>query len=252
MKIVIDKNHKNSLLELDVLIKNFEEQGTMLSDGSRNQIKIFDLKGTEVAIKAFKVPNFINKVVYNYFRKSKAQRSFEYAQQLLEKGIGTPEPVGYAIANEGLFFGKSYYACKNLKADLTFRTLIEEENYPDKTEILKQFTRFTFKMHEQEILFLDHSPGNTLIVKNEIGYDFYLVDLNRMDFGALDFNTRMENFSRLTPKKEMIDIMATEYARLGNYDLEETKTLMWAKAEAFQHKFWRKKAIKKKLKFWKK
>jgi hypothetical protein len=37
-------------------------------------------------------------------------------------------------------------------------------------------------MHEASINFLDHSPGNTLIVKKSEGkYDFYLVDLNRMN-----------------------------------------------------------------------
>ncbi|MGO4910827.1 Kdo domain containing protein [Leeuwenhoekiella sp. W20_SRS_FM14] len=252
MKIISNTNSKNSLSQLEVFIEQFDQEGQVLAAGNRNQIKIFDFEGRSITIKAFKIPNLVNKIAYKFFRKSKAQRSYEYAQALLSKGILTPHPLAYAIDDKGIFFGASYYFCDYIAADLTYRKLIEEENYPNRTEILKAFTRFTYKMHEQGIHFLDHSPGNTLIVKKESGYDFYLVDLNRMEFGSLDFNTRMENFSRLTPKKEMIDIMATEYAQLGNYDLEETKALMWAKAEAFQEKFWRKKAIKKKLKFWKK
>tara|TARA_R110002012_G_scaffold59331_13_gene154955 strand:+ start:597 stop:1358 length:762 start_codon:yes stop_codon:yes gene_type:complete len=251
MKIVVDKSHKNSLIELQALLENFEQQGRMLSDGSRNQIKIFQLDRDEVAIKAFKVPNLINKVAYKFLRKSKAQRSFEYAQQLLSKGVLTPKPIAYATEESVLFFGKSFYICENLNADLTYRKLIEDENYPNRTEILKAFTQFTFRMHEQGIHFLDHSPGNTLIVKREKGYDFYLVDLNRMEFGDLDFETRMRNFSRLTPHKEMIDIMATEYAALGGYDLLKTKSSMWSYTTEFQQKFYRKKALKKKLKFWK-
>ena len=36
-----------------------------------------------------------------------------------------------------------------------------------------------------------------------------------MNFKALDFDARMKNFSRLTPKKEIVEIMAEEYA--GHY-----------------------------------
>ena len=108
MKIVVDKSHKNSLIELQALLENFEQQGRMLSDGSRNQIKIFQLDRDEVAIKAFKVPNLINKVAYKFLRKSKAQRSFEYAQQLLSKGVLTPKPIAYATEESVLFFGKSF------------------------------------------------------------------------------------------------------------------------------------------------
>ena len=49
--------------------------------------------------------------------------------------------------------------------------------------ILRQFIRFSYLLHQKGIEFLDNSPGNTLIKKNEKGvYDFYLVDLNRMKF----------------------------------------------------------------------
>ena len=40
-------------------------------------------------------PNFINSLIYGYLRKSKAQRSFEYAKILLSKNIGTPQPFAF-------------------------------------------------------------------------------------------------------------------------------------------------------------
>ena len=47
--------------------------------------------------------------------------------------------------------------------------LVNDENFPNRIEILKAFTRFTYEMHEKQIHFLDHSAGNTLIVQTEKG-----------------------------------------------------------------------------------
>jgi len=252
MKIVVHQSVKNSLLKLKEFFFSFENDGSILADGNRNQIKIFELEGNKIAIKAFKIPNLVNKIAYKYFRKSKAQRSYEYACKLLEKGILTPQPIAYALESNGLLFNKSFYASALVKADATYRTLVNDENFPNRIEILKAFTRFTYEMHEKQIHFLDHSAGNTLIVKTEKGYDFYLVDLNRMEFEDLDFETRIQNFARLTPKKEMVDLMAEEYARVGNYDVNKTKDAMWKATEDFQEHLAKKQAFKKKVKFWKK
>ena len=130
---------------------------------------------------------------------------------------------------------------------------MEIPDYPDHENILRQFTKFTFDLHEKGIEFLDHSPGNTLIKKildNE--YSFFLVDLNRMNFhDSMDFDMRIKNFTRLTPKKEMIAIMSDEYSK---YYTEPTNLIfekMWEETEVVQEKFGRKKRLKKRLKFWK-
>ena len=47
----------------------------------------------------------------------------------------------------------------------TYRELITFPNYPDREEILRQFTAFTKQLHDNGVLFKDHSPGNTLIKK---------------------------------------------------------------------------------------
>ncbi|GHA43899.1 hypothetical protein GCM10007103_26390 [Salinimicrobium marinum] len=107
-------------------------------------------------------------------------------------------------------------------------------------------------LHEKEVEFLDHSPGNTLIKKKGEGYLFSLVDLNRMNFRSLDFDTRMKNLSRLTPKKEMIVIIANEYAKLFKKPEAEVFEKLWFYTTDFQARFQRKKILKKKLKFWKK
>ena len=71
-------------------IESFQEEGEKLGNGDRNEIKLFKCEdGLILNIKSFKVPNLINQVAYKHLRKSKARRSFEYAQKLqgLETGI---------------------------------------------------------------------------------------------------------------------------------------------------------------------
>ena len=250
MKIIISKNYEAKRQEISHLIENFNDEGEVLFK-SRNQIKLFKLDGETINIKSFKVPNAVNKISYRFFRKSKAERSFKYAQVLESKGIGTPIPIGYAEENKTLAFGESFYVSKQIDADLTYRELVTEPHYPDHENILRAFTRFTFELHEKEIQFLDHSPGNTLIKKIEGEYNFYLVDLNRMVFKELTFEERMLNFSRLTPKKEMVEVMADEYSKLIGEPKQEVFEKMWVYTSQFQKKFHRKKRLKKKLKFWK-
>lgn len=236
------------------LISQFNSSGKLFGDGKRNIIKLFELDEKTINIKSFKIPNLINKIAYKYFRKSKARRSFEYATLLLEKGIGTPEPIAYLENYNWIGLRDSYYASEHLECDLTYRELVEIPDFPDHENILRQFTRFSFHLHEKGVEFLDHSPGNTLIKKVVEGkYEFFLVDLNRMNFhDQMDFDQRMKNLSRLTPKKEMVAMMSNEYAKYYPAKSEdEIFEKMWVYTQEFQEKFLRKQRLKKKLKFWK-
>lgn len=251
MKKVLQSNYNDFEDEIDVLINDFESAGNSIKD-SRNKLKLFELSnGKVINVKSFKVPNLLNKIVYKFFRKGKAQRSFEYANKLLSLGVGTPNPVAYYEFSSLLFFKKSFYISEQLEYDITYRELTTDFHYPEYDNILRAFVRFTHKLHENNILFLDHSPGNTLIRKNGINYYFYLVDLNRMKFQNLDFETRIRNFSRLTIHKSMIETMSDEYSKCTGGDYDKVFNLMWKETEAFQEKFHRKKRIKKKLLFWK-
>jgi len=249
MNLIIHPKYNVNQADLISVVKHFNSSGKLFADGKRNKIKIFTINGESVNVKAFKVPIFINKLIYGYFRPSKAKRSFEFASLLLDKGIGTPQPIAY-IENKSIFGLKdSYYFCEHIEADLTFRELVLEPNWPDHAEILKQFTQFCFLLHENGVEFKDHSPGNTLIKKqSDLRYAFYLVDLNRMNFhDSMSFELRMKNLSRLTPKKEMIAAMSKEYAKLYTQKSEqEIFDLMWKETASFQYKYHRKQALKKK------
>jgi len=233
------------------MVDNFKTAGEDFIIGRRNAIKLFEFQNTKVNIKSFKVPNLVNKIVYRYFRKSKASRSFEYANKLLQLGFGTPQPIAFFENYDLIGLKDSYYVSEHLQADLTYRELVEISDYPDNETILRQFTRFSYDLHQKGVEFKDHSPGNTLIKKNAHGsYDFFLVDLNRMEFhDAMPFELRMKNLCRLTPHKEMVRVMSNEYAKASGEPEELIFNTLWKMTADFQYRFHRKKRIKKKLLF---
>ena len=236
--------------EILAAFQNFEKAGNDFIIGERNRIKIFEIGGYKINVKSFKIPNKINQFVYKHFRKSKARRSFEFATILLEKGIGTPTPIAFMENYNGFGLQSSFYASIHQDYDLTFRELVEIKDFPDEENILRKFTRFCYKMHEAGIEFKDHSPGNTLIknLENQ-DYEFYLVDLNRMNFHQnMTIELRMKNLSRLTPKKDMVKIMAEEYAKISNENPEKLFHILWDFTENFQKKYHRKLRAKQKIK----
>lgn len=249
MKFKISEKYAVVQDQITEIIENFDTAGEEFGDQPRNTLKLFTVGEVTLNIKSFKIPNFVNKIAYRYFRKSKAQRSFEYAQKLIEMEINTPYPVAY-YEKEGLLFGRSFYICEHLKEVFEFREMIDEPKFPNRYEILKEFTRFTYTLHEKGIEFLDHSPGNTLIHYDESKeeYTFYLVDLNRMKFHEhMDYKTRIKNFARLTPEKNMMYAISAEYAKLIGQDFEKVFKDMWKDVQVFRTKLNRKKRLKAKV-----
>lgn len=253
MKFIVNPQYTQYKDILSDFILNFDTSGVMFCDGKRNKIKLFEFENTIVNVKSFKVPNLINRIIYKFVRKSKAKRSFEYANRLIELGIGTPQPITFAEKYTSLGLGRSFYVCEHLEVNLTFRELVEIPDYPDYDTILSQFVSFCFQLHEKGVEFLDHSPGNTLIKKVTDGkYAFFLVDLNRMNFlNEMNFEQRMKNLSHLTPRKDMVAQMSLEYSKLYTSQSESNIfRTMWTYTEKFQKKFHQKIRLKKKLKFW--
>jgi hypothetical protein len=236
---------------LDDIINNFDSQGEIFGKQDRNTLKLFKIENLLVNVKSFRIPNVVNQIAYKFFRKSKAQRSYEYANKLLELKIGTPNPIAYYEFKTALLFKESFYISEHLDYDLTYRELTTDFEYPDYETILRAFTRFTYDLHQKGINFLDHSPGNTLIIKDGKDYNFFLVDLNRMKFKTMDFSSRMKNMSKLTIHRHMVETMSDEYSKCSGENYNDILDAIWNETQKFQYKFHRRRKLKQKLKFWK-
>ncbi|MFP9115403.1 Kdo domain containing protein [Flavobacterium sp. RHBU_3] len=250
MNYVIHTDFATHSPRIQEIVAKFNTEGTMFADGTRNKIKTFSMDDTTVNVKSFKVPNFFNKIVYRFFREGKAQRSYENANALLNMGIGTPKPIAFFENRTALSLLDSYYMSEQMLPDLTYRQLIEIPDYPEHDIILRQFTQFTYLLHQKGIEFKDHTPGNTLIKKTGAQrYEFFLVDLNRMAFHSkpLSLKKGIINMSRLTPENHLVEVMSDEYAKLCGASYDEVLSLMTKYTQYFANRFHRKRAIKRAL-----
>lgn len=248
MNTVIAPAFANKASEIEHCVTHFDTYGQVFVKGRRNTIKTYPLGEITVNVKSFRVPPFFNQIAYRFFRKSKARRSYEYANVLLKMGIGTPQPIAYFEHTKALTFKDSYYMSEHLTPDLTFRELTEIPDYPEHEIILRQFTRFTFMLHEKGVEFKDHTPGNTLIKKTGPGqYSFYLVDLNRMTFhtAPMPLEKRILNMAKLTPLTPLIKVMSNEYALLSGEPYDRVFGLLAKHAQHFNSRFHRKRAFKR-------
>lgn len=204
---------------------------------ARNEIKVVD----NLVVKSFKVPNFFNKIIYTFFRSSKAKKSYEYA---LKIGDFTPKPLGYVEFYKNLLLDESYFVSEYFAYDFTIRNPLLDVNFPKKEEILKAFARFSYSLHENGIYHLDFSPGNILVKEEGGELIFKIVDINRMEFKTLCNNLRMKNFSKLWAKDDDLIVIVKEYAKIAGLNDE----FLVKKALKHSHSHKAKINLKKRLK----
>lgn len=250
MRIVIHSRYAEHQKAILQLVATFFKEGELIVKGSRNTIKSNVLNGEKVNIKYFKKPGALKSIIYSFFRSSKAMRSYDYANYLLQHNIPTPYPIAFIEEKNSLgLLGDSYYISHQIDYNFTIRELIHDPLFPERNTILEQFAEFTFNMHEAHVNFLDHSPGNTLVVKRGEGqYDFYLIDLNRMRFEALSIEARMDNFKKMWLSRTMVKVIAKKYAELSGHPEEKLHALLLEKTLDFKRRITKKKWLKRKLK----
>lgn len=184
---------------------------------ARNELKIIELAGVKTVVKSFKVPHFLNRVVYTYFRKSKAYKSYHNALRLQELGISTPQPIALIEFFESGLLADSYFVSEYFEYDFTIRTPLLEP-LEDREAIFTAFAAYTYDLHQKGVWHLDYSPGNILIKRTDGDYQFSIVDINRMDFRTITPLEGCENFNKLWAYDDEIEIMGREYARLSGLD----------------------------------
>lgn len=174
---------------------------------------IATLKKAGLCIKAYGIPNFVKGYYYSFFRDSKAKRAYKNAMRLLELGVSTPEPVFY-IENftKTRRLRRSYYVCKLL---MGYREIRSIEKRPDFPELTHALAEFLLSLHLKGIYMEDCTPGNIMFrKKDEGGYDFMLVDINRMRFDVKELSTLLTNFRALLNTREGTVAVAREYSKL--------------------------------------
>lgn len=188
--------------------------GATLIHKGRNRVAWVEYGGIRVNIKAFKVPVFVNRLVYTHLRYSKARRSYDNAQRLLGMGFLTPAPVAYVEETVGGLLTHSYYLSLQIRGG-SMRRLPENPLYEP---LLDAVASELVRMHRLGVWMKDFTPGNVLWVKREgaEGFDLYYVDLNRIDFGVNDMRLLSRCFSAFVYDDVDVVKFARAYARAAS------------------------------------
>lgn len=222
-------------------IQNYFKLNTNSIHKARNEIKIISYQNSTYVVKSFKVPHLLNKIVYTFFRDSKAKKSYENSMRIADF---VPYPIGYIEFYKFGLINDSYFVSENFTYDFTIREPLLDDNFKNKEDVFKAFAKFTFDLHENSILHKDYSPGNILVKEENENYVFKVVDINRMEFRRLSLDERLKSFSKLWAKDEDLKIIVKEYAQL--MDINEMQCVDRALAYSKEHKY--QKNIKKRLK----
>ena len=213
--------YKDSICFQDFLlnIKDYFKNNSNTIHKARNELKVIEHKDIQTVVKAFKVPNIVNQIVYAYFRDSKAKKSYQNAIKLKELNINTPNPIGYIEFYRNFLFKESFFISEKLDYLFTIREPLRNNNLKDREEIIKKFVAFTYNLHKNCVYHKDYSAGNILVFKNEKDeYDFSLVDINRMEFKPIDLELGLDNFAKLWLDSDNLQIIAKEYSKLSDVD----------------------------------
>ena len=219
MRVEINSEYKSIADFIHTIPDIFDSEGQVIYEG-RNVLRKYSIDGLSLVVKRFKKPHVINKVVYSYFRKSKACRSFEHAFQLIQLGIGTPTPVAYIENYSCGIISYSYYISLESSAQ-TLKTLYDVP-FEEKKEILKAYAQFAADLHCKEVYHKDFTQGNVLFQENKDKVTFSLVDINRMEFRPITQKAAYKNFWALWEQESSIIYIAKWYAYYRGFDETET------------------------------
>jgi len=224
----------------------FEKEGTTIYEG-RNKIKVFTTSdGQIVNVKRYHVPSGPNKFVYSWnIRKPKGQRAFEYPDIMLKKDISTPEPIAL-IEQRGFLhlLGFSYFI--SIQCDYGHTLYEMGDATPEEYEGMAiALGKFAADMHEKNVMHKDFTPGNILWKKDNQGYHFTIVDINRMYFGNIELKKGVINLTRLWGPKRFIQLLVTEYANSRHFNVDAALNI----AMPARARFWQRFQKKHKLKF---
>ncbi len=226
---------------VDSLPDRFASEGETLHDG-RNTVKRFTIDGRRLIVKRYKRPNIVQRIAYTFFERSKAERAYDFAAVLRDRGISTPHEVAYIEQSSGGLLVSSYFVSEEC-AWPSLREALERPDF-DRT-LASALGRYLVGLHERHIAHGDLNLGNILYHAQADGtYAFALIDTNRSHFGPLSRRDCLHNLLRLTYDTALMRFVVREYASVRGWDADRFA----ADELHLLHRFWMRNDRKNKMK----
>jgi hypothetical protein len=211
MKIVINPDYEELRSWLETLPSIFENQGITIHQ-QRNTVKVFSLEKNSLLlnVKRFKQPHIFNRLIYTFFRKSKACRSYLNTQRIAAKGFNTATEIACIEIKHGGLFADSYFVSLQIENVRPLRDLYKGPLKGNEL-LIEDFALYTFALHKAGIYHLDYSPGNVLFRHADEDTVFYLLDLNRMKFKSVSIKDGCRSFQRMFDDYDILYMISRIY-----------------------------------------
>ena len=206
--------HEKSLNELFKNIDSIFLKNGFTVHSDRNTTKKIEFNGRFFAVKLFQSPNMLQRLAYANLRKSKAQRSLEFSEKLIEAGLHSPKPIGYIVKIKRMQVQQSYYVSEFHEFEHDLVPVFKDFN--THLELIEQFIKTVARMHDFNIYHHDLTKRNVLINPSEEQV-FSFIDNNRMSFKSMSLKMRMESISKLTNNIAELHILAKLYSKYSIY-----------------------------------
>jgi len=150
-----------------------------------------------------------HKKILDYFKASKAKKSWNSSSQLMRREIGVSQPVAFFENKQSKRFDQNVYISEAVPHIGSAREMFahfmqgnHDYHGVSKENAYAALAEFLLKMHARGVWFRDLSGGNVLITKSEGALNFVLIDTNRARFSnyALPMKQRISDLVRICNK----------------------------------------------------
>jgi serine/threonine protein kinase len=236
IKVVVNSKYDKMRDFVTKLPQSFEKEGLRIYEG-RNIIKVFHVGDSDINVKRYCIPRWINRIFYSTFARTKAERAYHFPMEIIQRGFLSPEPIAYIEEYTPLHLLKhSFFVSMQCPFKHEMREM-GNKNLDECRALAAAFARYTARLHKAGIMHKDYSPGNILFTEDEKsagGYSFSLLDTNRMKFNDhLGVQECCAAFRRLWAQTPVFRFMAHEYADERGWNGEECERLILHYREMF-------------------
>ena len=223
MKTFIDSQflaHADYISRIPDLME--QRQGGEVVYAKRNLVMRFCHEGLTMMAKRYKRVNFFQQIAYSFFRPTKAERAFRFAQELRRRGIDTPQPVAYMERRSMGLFAIGYFVSLEVAGIESHLLLREVQQFSH--ELADAVAHQIVAMHRQGVLHGDLNLSNFLCTEEADGYHFNMIDTNRSHFtcGWPTDEQCLQNMVRTTHRRDLYDYLVRSYARQRGWDEDTT------------------------------
>ena len=222
MKTVVDSTYQQYAAFISQIPTLMEQRQCEIVYDKRNQVARFRYEGSVFMVKRFKRVNPIQQIVYTFFRATKCERAYRFAEEFLQRGIATPQPIAYMEEFHCGLFTTGYFVSEEVAGTETHLLLREVQDYP--RDLAEAVARQIVLMHSKGILHGDLNLSNFLCTEDAEGYHFTMIDTNRSKFcdGFPFDDACLNNLVRLTHRRDLYEDLTRRYAVLRGWDADST------------------------------